>query len=94
MLKIILNDSQHIHPFNERARDLRVGNQPLWLAQRDVLLPYTDREVEIPWGVSLPEISASSTVPLISSSSAVWRWIDRWLQRTPKRCGPVVRSAR
>ena len=27
------------------------------MAQRDVLAPYSDREVEIPWGVSLPEIS-------------------------------------
>ncbi len=56
MLKIILNDPRHIHPFNERARDLRIQNKPLWLLQRDVLAPYTDRELEIPAGITLPEI--------------------------------------
>lgn len=55
MLKIILNDPRHLHPFNERARDLRIRNQPLWLAQRDVLAPYTDRELELPLGSPLPE---------------------------------------
>ena len=30
-LKIILQDERFIHPFNERARDLRVMNKPLWL---------------------------------------------------------------
>ncbi len=50
MLKIILQDQRHIHPFNEPARDLRIQNKPLWLYQRDVLSPYTHREVELkPW---------------------------------------------
>jgi carbonic anhydrase/acetyltransferase-like protein (isoleucine patch superfamily) len=57
MLKIILNDPRHVHPFNERARDLRVRNQPLWLVHRDVLAPYTDREVEIPQDGRIPEIT-------------------------------------
>ena len=39
MLKIILQDPRQIAPFNERARDLRLQNKPLWLAQRDVLAP-------------------------------------------------------
>ncbi|MDX1436066.1 MAG: DapH/DapD/GlmU-related protein [Anaerolineales bacterium] len=56
MLKIILNDPRHIHPFNERARDLRIQNQPLWLAQRDVLAPYTARELELPFGAQFPPI--------------------------------------
>jgi carbonic anhydrase/acetyltransferase-like protein (isoleucine patch superfamily) len=55
MLKIILQDPRQIHPFNERARDLRVQNKPLWLAQRDVLAPYTHRELELPQGASQPE---------------------------------------
>ena len=33
MLKIILQSKRTITPFNEPARDLRVLNQPLWLAQ-------------------------------------------------------------
>ncbi len=57
MLKIILNDPHLVHPFNERARDLRVRNQPLWLVHRDVLAPYTDREVEIPYHGRIPEIA-------------------------------------
>lgn len=55
MLKIILQDQRYIHPFNEPARDLRVMNKPLWLNQRDVLAPYTHRELELkPWD-TLPE---------------------------------------
>lgn len=30
-------------------------NKPLWLNQRDVLAPFTTREIEIPQGASLPE---------------------------------------
>ena len=30
-------------------------NKPLWLSQRDVLVPYTHREIELPIGVPLPE---------------------------------------
>jgi carbonic anhydrase/acetyltransferase-like protein (isoleucine patch superfamily) len=57
MLKIILNDPRHLHPFNERARDLRIQNQPLWLFQRDVLAPHTERELELPFGASFPNIT-------------------------------------
>lgn len=55
MLKVILRDERHIRPFNEPARDLRVRNKPLWLLQRDLLAPYTTREIEIPLGAPLPE---------------------------------------
>jgi acetyltransferase-like isoleucine patch superfamily enzyme len=52
---MILQDDRFIAPFNERARDLRVMNKPLWLNQRDVLAPYTSREIEVrPWD-TLPE---------------------------------------
>ena len=62
MLKIILNDPRHLPPFNERARDLRIRNQPLWLVQRDVLAPYTDREIEVPFGIPLPEVNEPTLV--------------------------------
>jgi UDP-N-acetylglucosamine diphosphorylase / glucose-1-phosphate thymidylyltransferase / UDP-N-acetylgalactosamine diphosphorylase / glucosamine-1-phosphate N-acetyltransferase / galactosamine-1-phosphate N-acetyltransferase len=55
MLKIILQDDRYLRPFNERARDLRVMNKPLWLAQRDILAPYTHREMELPCDAPLPE---------------------------------------
>jgi carbonic anhydrase/acetyltransferase-like protein (isoleucine patch superfamily) len=54
MLKIILEDPSYVHPFNERARDLRILNKPLWLNQRDVLAPYIDRELELPFGMNFP----------------------------------------
>lgn len=56
MLKIILQDPRQIAPFNERARDLRILNKPLWLAQRDVLAPFTHRELELPPEARLPAI--------------------------------------
>jgi carbonic anhydrase/acetyltransferase-like protein (isoleucine patch superfamily) len=55
MLKIILQNPHYIAPFNERARDLRIMNKPLWLSQRDCLAPYVHRELEIPSGGQLPE---------------------------------------
>lgn len=57
MLKIILQEPKHIHPFNEAARDLRILNKPLWLIQRDNLAPYTDREIEVPPQRPLPQRS-------------------------------------
>ena len=62
MLKIILQDPRSLRPFNERARDLRVMNKPLWLAQRDVLAPYTTRELELPAGAPLPEVQEECLV--------------------------------
>lgn len=55
MLKIILEDSHFLGPFNERARDLRIQNTPLWLIQRDVLAPYINQELELPDGAAFPQ---------------------------------------
>ena len=55
MFKIILQDIHRITPFNERARDLRIQNNPLWLHQRNVLAPYTTREREMKAGERLPQ---------------------------------------
>lgn len=55
MRKIIIEDRRNIAPFNEPARELRVLNKPLFLQQRDVLLPYcTGRELPVK---SLDELS-------------------------------------
>lgn len=62
MEKIILQDPRTLRPFNERARDLRILNKPLWLNQRDVLAPYTNRERELPYGAPLPETRAECLV--------------------------------
>ncbi len=53
MRRVILNDTNHISPFNEPARDLRVQNKPLWLWQRDLLAPYVLEEREyLNWRVA------------------------------------------
>jgi UDP-N-acetylglucosamine diphosphorylase / glucose-1-phosphate thymidylyltransferase / UDP-N-acetylgalactosamine diphosphorylase / glucosamine-1-phosphate N-acetyltransferase / galactosamine-1-phosphate N-acetyltransferase len=55
MLKVILNAPHPITPFNEPARDLRIQNTPLWLHQRNVLAPYTTREIELRPGQRFPQ---------------------------------------
>lgn len=62
MLKIILQDPRQVTPFNERARDLRLQNKPLWLVQRDVLSPYTNREIEVPSRAQFPKITEECLV--------------------------------
>lgn len=52
--RIILRSQQHVLPFNEPARDLRILNKPLWLIQRDVLAAYTKQEIDISPGESIP----------------------------------------
>jgi len=55
MRKYIIEDHHLIAPFNERARDLRILNKPLWLAQRDGLAPYTRDEHVVPSLDHVPE---------------------------------------
>jgi carbonic anhydrase/acetyltransferase-like protein (isoleucine patch superfamily) len=62
MLKIILNAPHIIKPFNERARDLRIQNQPLWLYQRNVLAPYVTSERELGPGKHLPPVREPTLV--------------------------------
>jgi len=62
MFKIILQDNHRITPFNERARDLRIQNNPLWLHQRNVLTPYATREQELKAGERLPLVREETIV--------------------------------
>ncbi len=62
MFKIILHDPRHIRPFNEPARDLRVQNKPLWAWQRDVLAPYTTREITLFPGQGIPALQGEVLV--------------------------------
>jgi carbonic anhydrase/acetyltransferase-like protein (isoleucine patch superfamily) len=62
MHKIILPDPKEIQPFNERARDLRVLNKPLWLLQREILDPYVTGERELRLGEAMPEIKEETFV--------------------------------
>jgi UDP-N-acetylglucosamine diphosphorylase / glucose-1-phosphate thymidylyltransferase / UDP-N-acetylgalactosamine diphosphorylase / glucosamine-1-phosphate N-acetyltransferase / galactosamine-1-phosphate N-acetyltransferase len=62
MFKVILQAPHRIAPFNERARDLRIQNNPLWLHQRNVLAPYTTREQELKSGERLPLVREETLV--------------------------------
>lgn len=87
MLKIILQDPLVVAPFNERARDLRIQNQPVWLAQRDALAPYTTREVEIPFEGELPQV----TEPCIVYRDNLFfdrYYMDTFLERARGRTAP------
>jgi UDP-N-acetylglucosamine diphosphorylase / glucose-1-phosphate thymidylyltransferase / UDP-N-acetylgalactosamine diphosphorylase / glucosamine-1-phosphate N-acetyltransferase / galactosamine-1-phosphate N-acetyltransferase len=54
MLRVILQSTRRISPFNEPARDLRIQNTPLWLLQSNLLAPYINRDIEVPAGARLP----------------------------------------
>jgi UDP-N-acetylglucosamine diphosphorylase / glucose-1-phosphate thymidylyltransferase / UDP-N-acetylgalactosamine diphosphorylase / glucosamine-1-phosphate N-acetyltransferase / galactosamine-1-phosphate N-acetyltransferase len=87
LLKIILQDQRYVQPFNEPARDLRVLNKPLWLNQRDVLAPYTHREMELrPWD-TLPETREACLVHRdnLYFDSA---YIEAFLSEAQKHKGP------
>lgn len=87
MLKIILQEMGTIAPFNERARDLRIQNQPVWLAQRDVLAPYTSREIEIPAGALLPETSDACIVYRDNLFFDRY-YMETFLEKARSRSGP------
>lgn len=96
MFKIILPSTRSIPPFNEPARDLRIQNKPLWLHQRDVLAPYTNRDLELPPGARLPQTREPCLVyrdNLFFDS----HYIDEFLRqararRTPSRAAFTLRD--
>ncbi len=88
MLKIILQSTRHIAPFNEAARDLRLQNTPLWLWQRNMLAPYVTREVEVPVGARLPLVRE----PMIVYKDNLWfdeGYIRTFITEATKRKRPV-----
>ncbi len=62
MLKIVLEAPAPIMPFCEPARDLRVGNAPLWHWQRTLLSQYVHREIELPSGLPMPAVREPTLV--------------------------------
>jgi len=62
MLKIILHADNHIMPFCEPARELRIQNSPLWLHQRNLLAPYVTSERELKKGERLPPVHEPTIV--------------------------------
>ncbi len=55
MRKFVIEDKRYIAPFNEPARELRILNKPLWLAQRDALASFCQTEFAIESLEAVPE---------------------------------------
>jgi carbonic anhydrase/acetyltransferase-like protein (isoleucine patch superfamily) len=47
MIRISLRDKRYVYPFNDYARDLRIGNKPLWLHHSDILSVYAEAERQV-----------------------------------------------
>lgn len=91
LLKIIIQEHRNVLPFNEPARDLRIQNKPLWLAQRDVLARYTKEEMELPADSPLPETNEACIV-YRDNLYFDENYIDSFLVEAQKR-GKAVRAA-
>lgn len=62
MIKIIIHAPNKVAPFQQPARDLRLRNQPLWLAHRDLLAEVSEREITIRLGEELPALEGECLV--------------------------------
>ncbi len=62
MIKIILRVTENLIPFNEPARELRILDKPLWLQHRDILAPYSHRELEYKFGTHIDETKEETIV--------------------------------
>ncbi|GAC1643607.1 MAG: multidrug transporter [Herpetosiphon sp.] len=47
MKQVVFRDRHPVAPFNEPARELRILNKPLWIAQRDLLARHCDGRQEV-----------------------------------------------
>ncbi|MHB8625923.1 MAG: LbetaH domain-containing protein [Aggregatilineales bacterium] len=91
MRKFIIEDKRYIAPFNEPARELRILNQPLWLAQRDALTPYCDAEFTI---ASLEEVPADNKPALVYRDNLYFDqpFIDQFIREAQAK-GTACRAA-
>lgn len=95
MRRVIIQDRQFIHPFNEPARDLRVQNVPLWLWQRDLLSPYVVEEREyVGWNEALIYETEEYVESLVHRDNLFFnqRLIDEFIHRA-KAAGRPARIA-
>ena len=91
MRKFIIEDKRYIAPFNEPARELRILNKPLWLAQRDALTPYCETEATI----DAPESMSSDVQEALVYRDNLYfdqPFIDEFI-RLAKATGTACRAA-
>ena len=91
MRRIVIQEPQHIHPFNEPARDLRVHNVPLWLWQRDRLSQFVNEEREYPdWDSALAHEQNEQSETLVHRDNQFFnsRLISTFLERAKSEQKP------
>lgn len=88
--KIILQDLKLIPPFNERARELRIQNKPLWLHHRDLFAPHMDSEMEIPADIENRMIETLQGPCLVYRDNLFFdkSFLDAFLKEAQKRDTP------
>jgi carbonic anhydrase/acetyltransferase-like protein (isoleucine patch superfamily) len=95
MRRIVLKEPDHIYPFNEPARELRVHNVPLWLWQRDVLSPYISEEREYAgWPEAQQIESEDKSETLIHRDNLFFNaeYVEEFISRA-RSLGAPVRAA-
>jgi len=88
MLRVVLQAPKPISPFNQAARELNIQGQQLFLLQKEMLAPYTNREYEV---------RPNTRMPLFKEPMVVYRdnlffdqpYIDAFMQAALKKNRPV-----
>src|SRR4051794_6556996 len=91
MRKFIIEHKRDVAPFNEPARELRILNKPLWLAQRDALAPYCETEATV---AALEDVSSANEEIIVYRDNLYFDepFIDEFL-RLARKTGLACRAA-
>jgi carbonic anhydrase/acetyltransferase-like protein (isoleucine patch superfamily) len=91
MRKFIIQDKRDVAPFNEPARELRVLNKPLWLAQRDALSAYCETEIPID---SLDGVPGNAEEMIVHRDNLYFdeAYIDKFIEKA-RETGLASRAA-
>ncbi|MDX1616502.1 MAG: hypothetical protein R3300_19485 [Candidatus Promineifilaceae bacterium] len=91
MRRVILQTPNHVHPFNEAARDLRVRNVPLWLWQHDLLGPLITSEREYPDLATARRLETERTETLAHRDNLFFNQalLEEFLNRARNGGGPA-----
>lgn len=85
MRRVAILKKQHIFPFNEPARELRVLNKPLKVHQRDVLLKHCDSVIEYPSFDQIPRQDKSEMLIYYDNIFFDQPFIDTFVAEAKKR---------
>jgi len=93
MIRVSLRDNRYLYPFNDYARDLRIGNKPLWLHHSDILSQYahTERQAEEFEDIFSPNFFSSENVACIVYRDNLFFdqfFIGEFIEEASKRSQP------